>query len=140
MKKQYAYAGQEDEGYLNTLDEVLTDTYEDNGCVDGIEYTFTIFRGEVVEHKPSQFTPNIAEYIAELACDECHEWCDYPFEVTREQDEELQELVDNLVDKFYEDNNIKAGYFMVEDVKEFEVKVKVDAEGSLQVLDYGGME
>jgi len=124
------------------INKVLYSTQEDNfyNSEESLEYTaqqlweeFTLeeqqecdsmilYKGKVVTPKFSDFfdVGIILEVISNNAYDTCGEWAeDYLYDVTQDQEDELESLIRLWADK----HNLNPNWFMIEDIEEVEFEI-----------------
>lgn len=130
---EFVYSFNEDsDNWHEDLEEAVQDLfdnseeYEDDGV-----YQVTMFKGEKFTPCITGYTPSVLEHAANLACDECYEWQDNPFDYSVEEENELQDMVNSLIEKYCRDKGIVAGFYYVQDVKEVSVKFSVESSSVL---------
>lgn len=120
---EYVYSFNEDsDNWHDSIEEAVQDRLdnsEDYGD-DGV-YQVTMLKGEQFTPCITDYIPSVLEHAANLACDECYEWQSDPFDYSKEEESELQDMVDNLVEKYCRDKGIVAGFYYVQNVKEISV-------------------
>jgi len=124
------------------INKVLYSTQEDNfyNSEESLEYTaqqlweeftleeqqecdsMTLYKGKVVQPKLSDFfnVKIILNEISSNAYDTCGEWAeDYLYDVTQDQEDELESLIRLWADK----HNLNPNWFMIEDIEEVEFEI-----------------
>lgn len=137
---EYVYSYAEDGSWYDTEEEAIEKVVSFTSVLPPLPATLTLrlYEGERQEVNHKWYTPNILEYMQEQCYNsaECPEEQDDPFGCTKQDEEDLQKIVDNLVGNFIKERNIKAGFYMVDNVENINVRVELDENGDLVQWDY----
>ena len=88
--------------------------------------TITIYSGEKVQKKASDFVTYISEAMSEGAYEELPEWCDTWPDSTKEQDSELEAAMRKLVDEWADKHNLQPTFYGVTNTRELNLILTSD--------------
>ncbi len=105
-----------------SLEEVVTQYFDD--LCESENGVITLYKGEAHMHKASNFTPSIWDDMINRACDEAGEHSDdWAYSLDKEDEKELQKLVDQTVDRFFDERDNQPRFSRIKNDKPVKVRV-----------------
>ena len=107
----------------------------DNGIDEyAIGDIITLYEADCIPHKASDFSPFMDEYLTERAYDDVGEECADGWQFSKEQSKSLQKVVDEVIDKWADENNMHPRFYSVGKSRPIRVRF-VDDAGGIEILE-----
>lgn len=105
-----------------SIEEVINGYFENQGETENGE--ITLYVGEAVGHKASEFLPHIWDEITNQAYDVAGEhsedWC---YSLDKESEQCLQKQVERVVDQYFKETKKQPSFFKIKNDKPIKVRI-----------------
>ena len=128
---RYAWAWGETDWYSQTADSI--EEYMEDALYELEDYGYdpkegrnSIVIGEIIEYVPTVDVVNIIEGMIDNAYDQVENLCVWEDALFEDKDkiEELSSDLNNVLYKWLDKNNLKPSFFIVDNIKEYEISPK----------------
>lgn len=116
------------------LEYAVENFLEDNPEFEG-ETEIEIFEGEKIPKRIGDFTPDVTEWIGELAFEESGEYSEDWVEKIYERRKEIKEIIRAALNKWADENDAHPDFFAIGKVSPLSVKIHIDKDRFWEHVD-----